>query len=580
MTRPAQAPAPVGRLAGLARVAPAALVGLAVAAYLAETWGVRPHADDAYIFYRYARNLVDGAGLVYNAGEYVDGNTSFLWPLLLAAGLRLGLDVKLVAHGLGVAGGVGALVASFVYAASGLPAERRWVAALAPWVLLSAGSFLVWSTAGMETPLFVATATAALAAEARRRSGWMWLALGAATLTRPEGLLLAALAAVGRAASGGLREPAFRAGAASYVVLIAVVTGFRLWYFGAPLPNTFYAKVGGVDANFGWFDVFTFAVVGWGLLAPAFAAAFLDRRWWPGGAFVLAVLAFDVRVGGDQLGHHRFLLPMLPALVALSLRGALLAWDRRPALGFALGGLVAGATLCALFAGAAPLLFVLLSLGWWGWIATRAGELTGVAITLLALYVATGVAWWRRALWLLPATLAALALVAAGAIALWFPGGLSEFAAVALPPARTRLYTKNMDSLARFERGGRRRAEILVARGDPDALVASGAIGVLGYHSMLPVLDIYGLVDATIARSRARGRGDGIPFPGHARSDADYVMGREPDYIVIPRRSDAAFFATRAQTDLWAHPDLDAHYVWDRELAAYRRRAADEAPAE
>ena len=40
--------------------------------------------DDAYISFRYARNLADGLGLVWNAGERVEGYTNFLWTLMLA----------------------------------------------------------------------------------------------------------------------------------------------------------------------------------------------------------------------------------------------------------------------------------------------------------------------------------------------------------------------------------------------------------------------------------------------------------------------------------------------------------------
>jgi hypothetical protein len=40
--------------------------------------------DDAYISLRYAENLVDGHGLVYNVGEYVEGYTNFLWTVLVA----------------------------------------------------------------------------------------------------------------------------------------------------------------------------------------------------------------------------------------------------------------------------------------------------------------------------------------------------------------------------------------------------------------------------------------------------------------------------------------------------------------
>ena len=42
--------------------------------------------DDANIFFAYARNVVQGAGLVYNAGgERVEGFTSLLWTLVCAA---------------------------------------------------------------------------------------------------------------------------------------------------------------------------------------------------------------------------------------------------------------------------------------------------------------------------------------------------------------------------------------------------------------------------------------------------------------------------------------------------------------
>ena len=41
--------------------------------------------DDAFISFRYVRNLLEGHGLVFNPGEYVEGYTNFLWILELAA---------------------------------------------------------------------------------------------------------------------------------------------------------------------------------------------------------------------------------------------------------------------------------------------------------------------------------------------------------------------------------------------------------------------------------------------------------------------------------------------------------------
>src|ERR1700733_14661069 len=57
--------------------------------------------DDAYISFRYARNLAHGLGLVYNAGEHIEGYTNFFWTVLLAVGVKVGLDPVLLAKVLG-----------------------------------------------------------------------------------------------------------------------------------------------------------------------------------------------------------------------------------------------------------------------------------------------------------------------------------------------------------------------------------------------------------------------------------------------------------------------------------------------
>ena len=58
--------------------------------------------DDAFISFRYAKNLNDGLGLVYNAGEYVEGFTNFLWTILLSIGMYFKLDPIYISSGLGI----------------------------------------------------------------------------------------------------------------------------------------------------------------------------------------------------------------------------------------------------------------------------------------------------------------------------------------------------------------------------------------------------------------------------------------------------------------------------------------------
>ena len=41
--------------------------------------------DDAFISFRYVRNLLEGHGLVFNPGERVEGYSNFLWVPELAA---------------------------------------------------------------------------------------------------------------------------------------------------------------------------------------------------------------------------------------------------------------------------------------------------------------------------------------------------------------------------------------------------------------------------------------------------------------------------------------------------------------
>jgi len=67
------------------------LLALVVGAGIAWAWHLRWVGDDAYISFRYARNLIEGNGLVFNPGERVEGYTNFLWTVLMAGGLGLGV---------------------------------------------------------------------------------------------------------------------------------------------------------------------------------------------------------------------------------------------------------------------------------------------------------------------------------------------------------------------------------------------------------------------------------------------------------------------------------------------------------
>ena len=58
--------------------------------------------DDAFISFRYARNLAAGNGLVFNVGERVEGITNFLWTISFVPFSRLGVDLVQVSQLLGI----------------------------------------------------------------------------------------------------------------------------------------------------------------------------------------------------------------------------------------------------------------------------------------------------------------------------------------------------------------------------------------------------------------------------------------------------------------------------------------------
>ena len=68
------------------------LVVVALALSVGWAWCNRFIQDDAYISFIYARNWVEGHGLVFNPGEHVEGYTNFLWTVLMAIPIRIGLD--------------------------------------------------------------------------------------------------------------------------------------------------------------------------------------------------------------------------------------------------------------------------------------------------------------------------------------------------------------------------------------------------------------------------------------------------------------------------------------------------------
>jgi hypothetical protein len=211
--------------------------------------------DDAYITFRYARNLADGLGPTYNpAPPRAEGYSTFLWMLLMILPHRLGLEVALAAKGLGMLAtlGTSAVLYGLVIKLDRHSRTPHLFAALAVFFLAAFPPTAVHAVAGMETALFtfllLAMAAGGVFVVQVGGSGWslpllpiLGLLLG---LARPEGNLAAAGILL---ACGGLLPPAARRRLGLYTLLLYFLPGlvyfaWRWWYYGVLLPLPFYFK--------------------------------------------------------------------------------------------------------------------------------------------------------------------------------------------------------------------------------------------------------------------------------------------------------------------------------------------------
>ncbi|HSG99046.1 MAG TPA: hypothetical protein VLB27_03290, partial [candidate division Zixibacteria bacterium] len=317
------------------------LLGLALGVSAALAWARRFVTDDAFISFRYAKNFSNGLGLVYNAGEYVEGYTNFLWTLLIAAGLRVGADPVMVSQALGIAAYLGTIVVILWLAGR---AGQKVFLPLAALALLVDREMHIWATGGLETSLVTFLITAGfvrtVTAESHRALLVGGSLLGAAALTRPDALLiyLSTLAFV------LLWRRDIRAALWLALPLVCVYLPYWIWrfsYYGHIFPNTYYAKSVALSwwsqgFAYLWLYLKTYyallsivaliplaAVILFSRLRRAKESADrLDERIQVGAlALALPYVLSVVRVGGDFM-FARLLIPVTP-LFLLALEAAL-----------------------------------------------------------------------------------------------------------------------------------------------------------------------------------------------------------------------------------------------------------------
>ncbi|AKU89812.1 hypothetical protein [Vulgatibacter incomptus] len=445
------------------------LVAVAIGVGLLFAWRVLWLADDAFISFRYARNLARGNGLVFNVGEWVEGYTNFLWTALLGGAGWLGLDIPYTSLVATLLCFVATLV--LVGATVRRVSTRPVVIPFSALALAGLSPFFTFASSGLETmPLAFLLALAMWTSTLRRGPLAAGLVLVAAAMTRPDQLLSYGCMGLALAAEdlvfgeGGLvRRADLRRLAVFAAPLVLVFVPYFLirWkVYGDPFPNTYYAKSGGLAyvrqgwvylvhflATTGawlWFPLFLFSIVGrprgrdeWRLRVFAFLASAVH------GAYV-------VRVGGDFM-EHRFFVPLLP-VIAVGLELGIRRWLSATGRAWPKRVLLAGASLAIAFA--------------------------LVPVRLIGPYE-------KR----------------------WYLAAEQTFY-----PVKT-LFPLRVGSGYMDE--GKRLHRIFVERG-LDPRIAADAIGLLSYYSDLPIVDALGLTSRRIAHKPIVGRGR----PGHEKGGA------------------------------------------------------------
>jgi arabinofuranosyltransferase len=501
-------------LALLARAAPIVSAGLAlllcalvVAPQLLGSWML----DDSFISFRYARNALQGRGLVFNPGERVEGYTNFLWTALFVPIQGAGLNPALASQALTL------LLALATAALVWLGARRLGgpIAATAAVALLATSTpFVLYAArgSGMETALFTLLVLAAVLVYATRwnqeprqanssvvddRSSVVGMLLAFAAMTRPEGVLVAGVCGLHMLAQfWHNKQISWQQVFGLAIGFLGIFGPYYLWrftYYGYPLPNTFYAKVGSTSAQalrglvytaeFAWSQAPLLVITLCSLLPEPRTKnqepprgyptenrgretsrqadkesgdghfsmldaqySMLNFLWLLVGIYTLYIIA----VGGDHFPLYRFFVPLLPPLALLAALGL-----KRIASVIALP-------------------------------ASR----PAVALLMLA------VIGWQA-----PQLYASRTFNGAGQV--WSENSVVE---------------KNREI-----------GMWLRAHTPTDTLIATGIAGAMPFYAERPALDTLGLNDLHIAHLQVSSIGQGVA--GAEKTDDDYILSRDPDYI-------------------------------------------------
>jgi hypothetical protein len=506
--------------------------------------------DDAMISMRYARNLAEGHGLLWNPGQArVEGYTNFLWTLWMALLHLLPIPESKVALVVMLSGAL-ILVANLLVVrriAERLAPEAPLAASLSIWLTALYYPLIYWTLRGMEVGLITLTISMSVLVALRvpdRAPCQELMALAAliavGILTRPD--VVVPCAVISGYVLWSTRAESRRVVAlvlvGSIVGTLAIHTTLRMVYYGAPFPNTYYLKVKGaplgVRLSRGLLSLLVFDLLH--MIVPVALSAgyvfthFRKRRGVSGvhllAAIFVVLCAYSAYVGGDAWESlqyaNRYVTPAMPGLLILSamaIDDLLGEQTRRRRV--AIQGLACLFLLVSLISATVPVTLEDL-------LVTRLDERLRIA---------------RAALTLTPILALALLLVPTPS--------LNQRLSGILAPVRRRSIVAVVLTVASLVAINGQAAGVWLGHNAPyveddawatryglalraatadDATIAVTWAGAIPYFSHRPTIDLLGKSDRVIA---TRERQPTIDFvPGHDKWDYDYSIGQlRPDVV-------------------------------------------------
>lgn len=215
--------------------------------------GLRP-IDDAFITYRYARNILSGHGFVFNPGVHIQGTTTPLYTLLLSfLGIFIGAENASFPNiALFVNAFADSITASLIWkSGKRMNSETAGGAAALFWAI--APYSVTFSIGGLETSLYILLLTASVYFYIHNKTRLAALSSSLGVITRPDGILLSILLIVhliwtllqdnqNPSQSYWDRIKSILPEIILFCFPLFLWFGFAWIYFGNPIPHSILAK--------------------------------------------------------------------------------------------------------------------------------------------------------------------------------------------------------------------------------------------------------------------------------------------------------------------------------------------------